>query len=620
MNQPQPIPTEAQQLAQRLEELNELYRQGRPAMSDAQYDLLLERLRSISPDHPFLHRVEPEAFFDKREVRHPVPMLSTDKAYTADDLQRFVDRVAKEGAEIGIQDILFRVTPKLDGLAGRDDGLVLATRGNGLAGFDVTPVLAKGMIVQGGRGLGVGEMVMVQSYFQEHLSQFFEHPRNLVVGIVASDTVNDHARRALDLGMVHFVPYSTLPYWEGTGSQLLSHIDAITLDLEVQVDYPMDGMVVEVVNEAVRQTMGATNHHYRWQIAVKRKGETAITQVVDVLWQVGRTGKVTPVLLVEPTNVSGATIGRVSAHNAGFLKKNALGPGAEIEIIRSGEVIPKVEAVLITATPILPVTCPSCGTALEQDNDFLLCPNERCPDQLVQSIEHWFKTLGTVDWFGRKTIERLVQAGYDSLEKVYALEEEDFARLDFGPVQSANLAESLALSRTRPVEDWRFLAALGIENLGLGDSRKLVQHFSLPELPNLTQGQIEAIRGFGTITSRSIVQGLQRLSPTLKFLLDLGFSIIATAQELPQEASSPLVGKHVVFTGKMHKSREEMEEQARTLGALVQSAVNAKTDYLVCGEKVGASKTNKAQQMGTTILTEQAYLRLIGAEEWEEQA
>jgi DNA ligase (NAD+) len=148
----------------------------------------------------------------------------------------------------------------------------------------------------------------------------------------------------------------------------------------------------------------------------------------------------------------------------------------------------------------------------------------------------------------------------------------------------------------------------------------LVQHFSLPELPNLTQGQIEAIRGFGTITSRSIVQGLQRLSPTLKFLLDLGFSIIATAQELPQEASSPLVGKHVVFTGKMHKSREEMEEQARTLGALVQSAVNAKTDYLVCGEKVGASKTNKAQQMGTTILTEQAYLRLIGAEEWEEQA
>ena len=601
-------------LAERLTELNDQYRQGAPAVSDRQYDLLVDRLRELDPDHPFLHRVEPEIFSGKREVRHPVPMLSTDKAYTPAELERFVARVEKEAGEIGVTDVRFRVTPKLDGLAGRDDGRVFATRGNGESGYEVSQVFAKGMIPRGGRGLGVGEMVITQSYFQEHLAGIFEHPRNLVVGIVASDTVNEHARKALDQGVVHFVPYAVLPNWEGDGRELLARMDAITKDLEARVDYPLDGMVVEVMNEDVRQTMGATSHHYRWQIAVKRKGETAVTQVREVIWQVGRTGKVTPVLLVEPVAVSGATIRRVTAHNAGFLDKSGLGPGAEIEIIRSGEVIPKVEEVLVRSEAALPRTCPSCGAPLVRENDFLLCRDEHCPDQTVQTIEHWFKTLGNADWFGRKTVERLVRAGHDSLEKVYDLGEEDFRKMGFGPVQSSNLAEAVYLSRTRPVEDWRFLAALGIEDLGKGDSRKLLEHFRLEELPDVTREQIEAIHGFGAITAASIARGLARLASTLRHLLDLGFAVTSTGAAASKDSSSPLAGKHVVFTGKMQGSRETMEQQARSLGALVQSAVNAKTDYLICGEKVGETKMNKARQAGTTILTEKEYLRLIGAD------
>ncbi len=374
--------------------------------------------------------------------------------------------------------------------------------------------------------------------------------------------------------------------------------------------------MVEVTDEDVRRTMGATSHHYRWQIAVKRKGETAVTEVEDVVWQVGRTGKVTPVLLVSPVNVSGATIRRVTAHNAGFLEKKGLGTGAEIEIIRSGEVIPKVEEVLVPAPAHLPENCPSCGTALARENDFLLCRNEHCPDQVVQTIEHWFKTLGNADWFGRKTVEKMVRSGYDSLERVYELGEDDFRAMGFGPVQSANLAEAVYLSRTREVEDWRFLAALGIEDLGKGDSRKLLQNFRLQELPDVGQERIEAVRGFGAVTARSISTGLARLAPTLRHLLGLGFNIRPTgaAGEIRTAAqASPLAGKHVVFTGKMRGSREDMQEQARALGALVQSAVNAKTDYLVCGENVGAAKTAKARQFGTAVLQEDEYLRLVGA-------
>jgi DNA ligase (NAD+) len=614
MSLPLELPSEERRLVERLIEYNDAYRRGVPQVSDAQYDLLLARLREIDPEHPFLHRVEPETFSGKREIRHPVPMLSTDKAYTPEELERFVARVEKEAGEIGVSEVRYRVTPKLDGLAGRDDGTVFVTRGNGESGYEVSSAFAKGMIPRGGRGRGVGEMVILQSYFQEHLADAFEHPRNLVVGIVSSDTVNEFARKALDDEAVHFVPYSELPSWEGSGAELLARMDALTEELSSQVDYPLDGMVVEVVNPDVRSSMGATSHHYRWQIAVKRKGETALTVVREVVWQVGRTGKVTPVLMVEPVNVSGATIRRVTAHNAGLMEKKGLGPGAQIEIIRSGEVIPKVEAVLVPAPTTLPENCPSCGTALVRENDFLICGNEHCPDQVVQTIEHWFKTLGNADWFGRKTVEKLVRSGYDSLEKVYELGEDEFRAMGFGPVQSSNLAEAVYLSRTREVEDWRFLAALGIEDLGKGDSRKLLGQFRLEDLPEVGREQIEAIHGFGAITARSIAGGLQRVAPTLRHLLGLGFRIMATGAAREQVTDSPLAGRHVVFTGKMRGSREDMQEEARAQGALVQSAVNSKTDFLICGENVGASKLAKARQFGTAILQEDEYLRLIGAQ------
>lgn len=606
--------TETQTLVERLTEYNSAYRAGAPLVTDAQYDELIAQLRELAPEHPFLQRVEPETFSGKREVRHPSPMLSTEKAYTPEELERFVTRVAKEAAEIGVSEVRYRVTAKLDGLAGRDDGAVFATRGNGDVGYEVSSAFAKGMIPLGGRGRGVGEMVIRQSYFQEHLAGKFEHPRNLVVGIVSSDTVNDFAKQALADGVVHFVPYSELPCWEGSGAELLARMDTITTELSAQVDYPLDGMVVEVLDEDVRRTMGATSHHYRWQIAVKRKGETALTRVEEVVWQVGRTGKVTPVLLIEPVNISGATIRRVTGHNAGFLQKKGLGPGAEVEIIRSGEVIPKIEDVLVAAHVDLPETCPSCGAALETDGDFLVCPNGNCTAQAVQAIEHWFKTLGNADWFGEKSIQKIVAAGHTTLESVYTLTAQDFVAMGFGPGQSVNLEEALGLSRSKEVEDWRFMAAFGIEDLGRGDSRKLLEEFTLEDVFSVSEQQIAGVHGFGVLTAKSISEGLRQRCGCFQHLMAMGFSLKRTGKALPKvESFNPLAGKHIVFTGKMEiGSRDDMEQQARELGAIVQSSVNSKTNYLVCGANVGASKMNKAKACGTEVVTEQNYLAMVG--------
>ena len=603
------------ELVSKLEQYNQAYRLGKPLVSDAEYDGLVEQLRELDPNHPYLQRVEPEKFTGRTEVRHPVPMLSTEKAYTLEQLQRFVERVEKEARAIGVQDVQFRMTPKLDGLAGRDDGEVFASRGNGLVGYEISSAFEKGVVAEGGRGQGLGEIVVVQSYFEQYLSDKFEHPRNMVVGIISSDTLNEDARQALENKMVRFVPYNQLEDWQGSGEELLQQIETIGESLKDKTPYPLDGLVVEVVDERVRAHMGATAHHYRWQIAVKRKGETAETVVEEIHWQVGRTGNVTPVMAVTPINLSGATIRRVTAHNAGMVSKLGIGPGARIEVIRSGEVIPKLEQVIEPSDRVeLPLRCPACDHELHRKGDFLRCGNPHCPAQIEQRISHWFRVLGSADWFGIKTIQKLVGNGYDTLEKIYTMETETFVELGFGPVQSRNLSEALTVSRTKAVEDWRFLAALGIPDLGVGDSRRLLEHVVLADLVNVKAQTIAGISGFGEITSESIAQGIAEIKETLLHMLDLGFNLVRTPLASEKGAiESPVAGKNLVFTGKMQGgSREAMQAQARLLGANVQSAVSGTTDFLICGENVGAAKLGKASQLGVETLSESEYNRLIG--------
>ncbi len=606
-------------LVERLEQLNAAYRSGAPEVSDADYDDLVEQLRALAPEHAWLAAVEPEPDFGEGKVRHPSPMLSTEKAYTLEALQAWVDRLERVAAELGLEGLQVRVTPKLDGLAGRDDGAVFSTRGNGRVGSDITRAFERGVVPVGGRGLGVGEIVMVKSWFYEHLEGVFDHPRNTCVGIVTADVVGGPAQSALDAGVVRFVPYSTLPSWTGSGADLVAQVTEITQDLKSRVDYPLDGMVAEAVDERLRERMGATSHHHRWQIAIKERGETAETRVLEIIWQTGRTGNVTPVLLVEPVKVSGATIGRVTAHHAGMVRDKLLGPGARVQIIRSGEVIPKLEEVLQTAEIVqLPSECPRCSAPLTWRNDFLVCPDTQgCPAQVETGLRHFFKTLRSADNFGPKTLERLVAAGFDTLERIYAVTEDELIGLEFGPGQTKNLLEALQTSLTRTVEDARFLAAFGIPDLGVGDSRKLLGAFRLEELDQVTSEQLIAVKGFGEITSLSIVSGLAERWSTLRHMLDLGFSLERTplAEEAPT-IDSPVAGKKVLFTGKMVLgTREAMQEQAKALGAALASGISKQLDLLVVGEKPSPKKVDKAQGLGVRVLTEAQWIELVAVGE-----
>jgi DNA ligase (NAD+) len=608
------------QLVEFLSVANLLYRGGEPLISDELYDFtFLAELKKRLPAHPFLTTVEPEPLPEAKTVELPVRMLSTEKAYDFDSVARWAGRVEKAAGECGIDfaTLKFRATPKLDGFAAYDDGRILYTRGDGRRGQDISRVFERGLAVArgGARGLGAGEVVVSRSYFKEHLAGFFDNSRNFQASLIKEKELEPPAAEAIRSGQAVFFPFALLPEWLGTWAELAAGFEAEVERLRLALDYDIDGIVIEIVDDRLRQFMGATRHHHRWQIAYKQNTEVAVVKVLRVVANTSRSGRVNPVAEVEPTRLSGALIQRATAHHYKMVLDKGIGPGAVIRLSRSGEVIPKIEEVLAKAEPVLPAACPSCGSPLVWESDYLLCINTlQCPAQIMNGIEHFFKVLGNVDGFGQSSIAKIFAGGIRSLPEIYQLAEARLVELGFGPKQAENLVAQLQRSRLEPIEDWRFLAAFGIYRMGMGNCEKLLAVCPLEQVLSLTREQIVAIRGFSDKTAEEMLAGLATTARLFENIHGLGFNLIRTplaAQE--PAAEGPLAGRLLVFTGTMRQGgREEMKKQAKSLGAKVGESITGKTDLLVCGDKVGATKLNKARELGVRIVSEEEYLALLG--------
>lgn len=609
-----------QELSTFLQIANAVYRGGEPVISDGEYDFIyLEELRRREPAHPWLLDTEPEPAFAGKTVELPVIMLSTDKAYSKEDVERWAGRIEKAAAELGkiFADIIFKVTPKLDGYAAYDDGQMFYTRGDGRKGTDITRVFERGLKVasQGQRGLGAGEIVVSRSYFDRHLAETFDNARNFQASVIKEKELDAHAEQAIKDHAAVFYPFALLPCWSGSWAELIDDFQNIIKDIWHKLDYDVDGVILEITDDELKQYMGATRHHHRWQLAYKENLETAEVAILRVVPQTSRSGRITPVAELEPVRLSGALLSRATAHHYKMVVDKGIGPGAVIRLARSGEVIPKIEEVLKPAEPQVPEHCPSCGHALVWDNDYLICPNNlACPAQISNSMEHFFRVLKNNDGFGEKTIKKLYEYGIRRVDEIYALSAEQFESMGFGPKQSQNLVDQLLRSRNEAVEDWRFLAAFGVFRMGLGNCERLLAHHALTDIFSLTEQDIIAIEGFAEKTAAVISEGFKNIKPLFDKLMVLGFNLQAT-QNKSTDTGHPLAGKTLVFTGTLRSgSRDKLSKQAKAKGAKIGASVSAKTDYLVAGENVGDNKINAAQEKGVTVISEQEFLQLLEGE------
>ena len=609
---------EVNELVKQLKKYKKAYNSGTPLVSDIEYDKFFEELRVLDPDNSYLHDIDDNEEGSESNkgatVVHKTPMLSLSKAYAQSEIRTYVNNVEDAAKKAGVK-ARFRVTPKLDGVAGKDEGGVLSTRGNGRKGSDITHVFARGVLCIGSRGQGRGEVVMKQTYFDKEFTDKVEHPRNMVVGAINADTLKKDAKKALGDKAIHFVPYAELAKiasWEGNGADLIEKIDDISKSLRKKVDYPLDGMVIEALDPKIHEIMGSTNSFNRWQLAYKQRGETAITEIQEIGWQTGRTGVVTPVLRVKPVSVSGATISNITGHNAGLIRDLKLGAGSKIEIIRSGEVIPKLEKVIqANKKADLISECPSCEEELEWRKDFLICVNDSCSAKTQTQLYYWFKTLGNCDGFGPKAISTLQENNCSSIKDIYAQTLDSLQEMGFGKKTAQNLLQSIESSKSTPIEDARFLAAFGIPHLGLGDSRKILAVHHINTLGELTAEQILDIPGFGEITSSEIANGLANNWELIEHMMGLYTSLEHSSEATAVVSDSAISGKVVMFTGKMTSDREGMQEQAKSLGARVLSSVSGALEILVIGEKASASKIAKAEKVGAQVITEEEYAKML---------
>ena len=368
-----------------LEIANAVYRAGYPLIDDSEYDgTYFAELKRREPEHPYLQTVEAESVVDAKTVQLPQKMLSTDKAYSFNEIEKWIKRLLKAAEEINFDAdrIEIRVTPKLDGYAAFDDGEKLYTRGDGVRGQDITRAFKRGLQVAGNseRGLGPGEIVIKKSYFDNQLSEHFENSRNIQAAIIAEKKVDIHVQQAIDDGACVFFPFSQIENWQGSRHSLVNDFESICESIWNAVDYDVDGIIIETTAEELKQYMGSTRHHHRWQIAFKVNEDSAEVEVLRVIPQTSRTGRVSPVAELQPTKLSGATISRATVHHYNMVKTNGVGAGAIVQLVRSGLVIPKIEKVIKSVEPDLPNECPSCSTHLIWESDHLICPNKsECP-------------------------------------------------------------------------------------------------------------------------------------------------------------------------------------------------------------------------------------------------
>ena len=653
------------------------YNQAAPEISDTEFDSLWSELKRLDPHNPQLEMVGSDSIPGSEKVIHLFPMRSLDKATTIKEIHHFVSETTANGRQFVCQ-------PKLDGSAlsieYRRGRLVrAATRGNGTRGEDVTANARRISNVpesinwEGDCHIR-GEVIMPLSTFYEKYSSIAPNPRNLAAGCLRQKTKDSGKAKPEDLIFLAYdvkFPDSNSSHpdspnpplfifdsdsndWLSTigiqiaGNTVITEEDSTKVTEKISsiteywtekrgsIEWEIDGVVIKLDLISKRESLGMTAHHPRWALAWKFPPEEAHTVLMDVDWQVGRTGTITPVARVAPVTVSGVTVENVTLHNPGEVDRLQIAIGDKVKIVRRGDVIPKIVEVIGKAAKtdiegrthsdgskfdeelphysqiIIPTLCPRCDTNLIQDGAFLRCTNMNCPSRLERTILYWARSL-EMDGIGEKLAQQLCSEGLvKSLPDLYNLKISDISNLERMGLKSAtNVIKELESSKRISLS--MFLSALGIPGIGPELATSVAnQVTSIENLlylvnqrnenideNNSAVTQLIEIDGIGVKVANQILDGLTIRMDTVK-KLQTHLDIYSESKPL---SNGSLSGNTFCITGTLTRSRKEIALLIKSNGGKVVGSVSKNLNYLLAGGSAG-SKLENAISLGVQVISE----------------
>ena len=642
----------------------EYYSLDSPSVTDKEYDEKYYELQDLEnetgyvlPYSPTL-RVGDIVLDGFNKYTHKARLWSLDKAQTLQEIKdwhnrniKFVDEMRKQGEEL--PDLKYVLTKKFDGLTinltYNEEGIleIAATRGTGEIGEEVTSqvktIKSIPLKIDSKDILEVhGEAVMTQEAFEKYneTSQTpLKNLRNGAAGALRNLNVKETAKRNLsaffyDVGykegtpfksyleMINFIKEKGLPVDDyikvcTSVDEIQKEIDYIN-DIRFKLNYDIDGLVVAIDDIRTRELMGYTVKFPKWAIAYKFEAQEATTKLLDVEWNVGRSGRVGPTAILEPVELAGVTVKRATLNNMDDIKRKGVRIGADVFVRRSNDVIPEIMGIVPESLEDseeikVPDVCPACGSHLVLNGAHYFCENTlSCKPQLVKSIVHYAsREAMNIAGFSERTAEQLFEKlNMKSISDLYKLKEEELIGLDkFGPKKASNLLD--AIEKSKDCELYAFIYALGIPNVGVKTAKDLVNKFkSIDGLKCATFEELVEVQDVGDIVAQDVMAFFkeEKVIDTINELFQLGVNPRFSEKEI---ISNPFEGKTIVATGSLKKySRTEIKDRLESLGAKVSGSVSKKTDYVIAGESAG-SKLTKAQELGIKVLSEEEFEEIL---------
>lgn len=641
------------------------YDEDNPAISDFEYDMMMNELKNLEKEFPNL--IDKDSLTQKvggtvkegfEKVVHEVPLQSLQDIFSFEELEEFRERVKKAEEKYEIKDNKFVVETKIDGLSvsleyKNGEFVRGATRGNGAVGEDVTENLKTiknipkklkeniNIIVRGEVFIGKKEFDEMNEEREVLGESLFANARNAAAGSLRQLDSKIAASRPLDIFIFNVQKiedknfnshYEELLYLEKIGfnvnpvkipcetiDESIKAIKKIGNDRE-KLSFGIDGAVIKVDNLELREKMGTTAKTPRWAIAYKYPPEKKETLLKDIVCQVGRTGAITPMAILEPVKVAGSTISKTTLHNEDFIKERDLKIGDTVVIQKAGDVIPEVVGVNKKKRKgtekdfEMPKVCPVCGAPAvrEEGEAALRCTGIECPAKSLRTIIHFAsREAMNIDGLGYKIIEQLIEKGLISnIADIYTLTLEDVASLKKNGTKFAqNLIDSIENSKQNDL--YRLIAALGIRHVGVKGAKILAKKYKTME--NLMKASLESLAlvdDIGEITADSIYTFLKN-DQTIDLINRLEKSGVNMKAIEDENSDNRFEGKTFVLTGSLEKyTRQEASNIIEKFGGKVSGSVSKKTSYVLAGEEAG-SKLTKAQKLEIAIISEEQFEEMI---------